>query len=127
MSVAVDDAAGSAKTISNDITSVQWTQPSEVQDITGVDLSAMERLSLLADFTVTLQGVTNFTADKSHDVFKNVGCTMVTRTVTLTHSGQILANEVLFNDYEMQRAANGARTWQAPGQLNSTIVPVWTT
>lgn len=126
MTVAVDDAAGTARTISNDITNLGWTMPSGVQDTTGVNSSGAERLLLLADFTITLGGVTNFTAANSHDVFKEVGVSSVTRTVTLTHSGQILANEVLFGSYEMQRPADGSRIWSANGELNSTVVPVWT-
>lgn len=125
--VAVDDAGGSARTISNDITNLSWSMPSEVQDITGVNSSGMERLLLLADFTLTLTGVFNFAANMSHDVFKAVNLTSVTRTVTLTHSAQILANEVLFNDYNLARSDVGALTWTAPGELNSTTVPAWTT
>ena len=127
LTVAVDDHGGSARTISNDIVSLNWTMPSGVQEITGVNNSGMERLLLIADFSVTLEGVTNFSADNSHDVFKTVNLTSVVRTVTLTHSGQILANEVMFNDYDMHRNADGSRTWTAPGELSSTTVPVWTT
>ena len=124
---AIDDAGGSARTISNDITNIQWTMPSEVQDITGVNSSGTERLLLLAEFTLTLNGVFNSAANQSHDVFKAVNVSSVTRTATLTHSAQILANEVFFNDYVLTRTDNGALTWAAPGELNSTTVPVWTT
>lgn len=127
LTVAVDDAGGNARTISNDITNLDWSMPSEFQDITGVNSSGMERLHLLADLSLTLTGVFNPTANMSHDVFKAVNLTSVTRTVTITHSAQILTNELLFNDYVVQRAANAALTWQAPAQLNSTSVPAWTT
>ena len=59
MAVAVDDAAGSAKTISNDILSVSIGTPRGVQDITGIDKSAIERLLLLAHGSITLNGVFN--------------------------------------------------------------------
>lgn len=124
--VKVDDAGGSLQTISNDITNLEWTMPSEVQDMTGVNSSGMERLILLADFTVTLTGVVNSAANQQHDVFKAVNVSSVTRTVSLTHSGQTLSNEVLFNDYAWARGPNGSLTWNAPGELNSTTVPVWT-
>ena|SRR3990167_17341 len=127
MTVAVDDAGGTARTISNDITNLQWTMPSDVQDVTGVNSSGMERLLLLADFTVTLNGVTNFAANQSHDVLKDVGVSSVTRTVTLTHSGQILETEDLINEYVVQRPADGSRIWSASGVLNETVVPAWTT
>ena len=50
VSVAIDDSGGSARTISNDITGLSWSIPRAVQDVTGVDKAAIERLLLLADF-----------------------------------------------------------------------------
>jgi len=90
-----------------------------------VDKSAMERLLLLADFSITLNGVFNDAANMSHDVFKTVPSTSVARTVTLTVSGQTLPNEVLFTDYQLKRAANGALTFTAPGVLADGTVPTW--
>ena len=123
--VAVDDSAGAVKTLSNDITNFEFATPRGVQDTTGVDKSAMERLLLLADFSVTFNGVFNDAADFSHAVFKTVPSTSVARTVTLTHSGQVLAGELLFTDYALTRANDGALTWTAPGVLQSGTVPTW--
>jgi hypothetical protein len=125
MSVAVDDSAGAAKTISNDITNLEFSTPRAVQDVTGIDKSAMERLLLLADFSVTLNGVFNDAADFSHAVFKTVPSTSVARTVTIAHSGQTLANECLFTDYALSRAQSGELTWSAPGVLSNGTVPTW--
>ena len=121
----IDDAAGDAQAIINDFTTLDFATPRGVQDVTGLDSDAMERLLLLADFTITLGGVFNDTADKSHDVFKTVPSTSVTRTVTLTVSGKTLPNETLFTDYAISRAADGSMTFSAPGVLNSTTVPTW--
>ncbi len=124
-SVAVDDAAASPQTISNDITNLAFATPRGVQDVTGVDKSAMERLLLLADFSVTLNGVFNDAANMSHAVLKTVPSTSVQRTVTLAISGQTLANECLFSDYALTRAADGAFTFTAPGVLANGSVPTW--
>lgn len=124
-SVIVDDAAAAAQTISNDVTNLAFATPRAVQDVTGVDKSAMERLLLLADFTVTLNGVFNDAANLSHAVLKTVPSTSVQRTVTLSISGQSLANECLFSDYSLTRAADGAFTWTAPGVLSNGAVPTW--
>lgn len=121
----VDTSAGAAKAIKNDITNLQFSTPRGVQDVTGIDKSAYERLLLLADFSVTLNGVFNDAADASHDVFKTVPSTSVARTVTLTVSGQTLANECLFTDYALTRAASGELTWSAPGVLADGTVPTW--
>lgn len=126
--VAVDDAAGpTAKTITNDVTDLQFSTPRGVQNATGVDSGANERILLLADFSFTLNGIFNDEADKSHAVFKTIGSTSVTRTVTLTHSGQVLEVESVLTDYQLQRAASGELTWSVPGAMNETTVPTWTT
>jgi hypothetical protein len=121
----VDDSAGAAKAIKNDVTSLPFTTPRGVQDVTGLDKSAFERLLLLADYTVTPAGVFNDAADFSHAVFKTVPSTSVNRTVTITVSGQTLANECLFTDYSLTRAAEGSLTWTAPGVLADGTVPTW--
>ena len=121
----VDDSSGSAKAIKNDITNFTFATPRGVQDVTGIDKSAYERLLLLADFSVNPTGVFNDAADQSHAVFKTVPSTSVARTVTLTISGQTLANEVLFTDYALTRGAEGSLTWTAPGVLADGTVPTW--
>jgi hypothetical protein len=121
----VDTSAGAAKDIRNDCTNLQFATPRTVQDVTGIDKSAIERLLLLADFSITLNGVFNDEADKSHDVFKTVPSTSVARTTTLVVSGQTLANEVLFTDYPITRAAGGELTWAVPGVLANGTVPTW--
>ncbi|WP_424891786.1 hypothetical protein [Streptomyces sp. XH2] len=122
----VDDSSGTARAIKNDVTHLQFATPRAVQDITGIDKSAMERLLLLADFSVTLNGVFNDAANQSHDVFKTVPSTSVTRTITLAVSGQTLANEVLFTDYPLTRSNSGELTWAVPGVLADGTVPTWT-
>lgn len=123
--VAVDDAAAAPQTISNDITSLTYGTPRGVQDVTGVDKSAIERLLLLADMTITLNGVFNDAANMSHIVFRTVPSTSVQRTTTLTISGQVLAAEMLYSDYSMARGTDGSMTWSAPGSLANGAVPTW--
>ena len=125
MSVAVDDSSGSARTISNDITSIDFATPRGVQDITGLDKSAIERLLLLADGSVTLNGVFNDASNMSHDVFKTVPSTSVARTVTIGISGKTLAMEMFFADYALSRSATGEMTWSTTGQLAGGAVPTW--
>jgi hypothetical protein len=127
MSVAIDDSGGTARTISNDITSLDWATPREVSDITGMDKSAFERLLLLADFTVSNSGVFNDASNMSHDVFKTVSSTSVARTTTITVSGQILPGELFYTDYSLSRGSGGELTWSAPGSLAGGVVPTWTT
>jgi hypothetical protein len=124
--LSVDDSAGTQRDIRNDITNFQMATPRAVQDVTGIDKSAMERLLLLADFSITLNGVFNDQATTgSHIVFRTVPSTSVLRTVTLVITGNTLANECLFTDYNLTRAASGELTWSAPGVLGDGTVPTW--
>lgn len=123
--LSVDASDTTVKAIKNDITNFNFSTPRGVQDITGVDKSGMERLLLLADFSITLNGTFNDATDMSHAVFKTVPSTSVIRTVTLVVSAQTLANECFFSDYALTRAADGSLTWVAPGQLGDGTVPSW--
>jgi hypothetical protein len=122
----VDDSSGSVEAIKNDVTDLQFSTPRGVQDVTGIDKSAYERLLLLADMQVTLNGVANFASSPSaHDVFKTVPSTSVNRTTTLVIGGKTLAGELLYTDYQLKRDASGALTWSAPGVLADGSVPTW--
>src|SRR5262249_49351406 len=50
--LSVDDSSGTPVVIKNDVTNLQFATPRGVQDVTGVDKSAIERLLLLADFSI---------------------------------------------------------------------------
>lgn len=121
----VDDSSGAVKTIKNDITNLAFSTPRGVQDVTGIDKSAYERLLLLADCSITLNGVFNDAADQAHAVFKTVPSTSVARTTTLVISGQTLAPEILYTDYPLTRAASGELTFAVPGVLADGTVPTW--
>lgn len=123
--LSVDDAGGVVRDIRNDITSFDFATPRDVQEVTGVDKSAMERLLLLADFSINLNGVFNPDVNLSHDVLKTVPSTSVQRTVTLTIGGKTLANETLFTDYALNRGEKGELTWKAPGVLANGQIPTW--
>lgn len=131
-SVTVDDAAGAGKDISNDITSFNISTPRGVQDITGLDKSAVERILLRADGNISMNGVYNAsTADKSHDVFKTVPTqsgtgTGSTRTVVIVYPGtKTLTMECVLTDYQVSMGADGSLTWTVPGSLASGTAPTW--
>lgn len=122
----MDDSSGTPEAIKNDVTNLTFSTPRGVQDVTGVDKSAHERLLLLADMSVTLNGVFNpATSPSSHDVFSTVSSTAVNRTTTLTVAAKTLAGELLYTDYALTRAAGGELTWSAPGVLADGSVPTW--
>ena len=93
--IIVQDSSAEANTITNDVTNYQFSTPRAVQDTTGVDKSANERLLLLADYSVTLNGVFNSaTANMSHDTFKTISSTSVNRTVEIDPIGTTTGRSV---------------------------------
>lgn len=96
-----------------------------MQDITGVDKSAKETLLLLADCTMTGNGVFNPAAGMSHAVFSTIPSTTVPRLVTVVINGKTLAPTLNLTDYSLTRAAAGEFTWSVPGVLQSGQVPTW--
>lgn len=122
----IDDSAGTLRAIINDVTSLQFATPRGVQDTTGLDKSAMERLLLLADFSATLTGVFNDAATTgAHTVLKTVPSTSVVRTFSLGVSGQTLSNEVIASDFSYNRAQSGELIWTCPLALADGAVPTW--
>jgi hypothetical protein len=121
--LSLDDAGGTPRDIRNDVTNFDFSTPYASQEVTGVDKSAMERLALLADFSGTLNGVFNPSANLSHAVLS--GDLRVARTLSLTVSGKSLPNEVLIGEYGLTRAAGGEFTWQAPFSLSDGTTPTW--
>lgn len=121
----LDNSSGVAKAIINDVTNLQFATPRGVQDVTGIDKSAIERLLLLADFSCTLNGVFDDGTDVAHETLKTVPSSSAQRTLTLVISGQTLANEVIVTDYNLTRAATGEFTWSAPCVLANGTVPTW--
>jgi hypothetical protein len=121
----IDDSGGNARDLRSSTFNLDWTMPRGVQDITTLAESAMARLLLLADFSGTCAGGFDDGSNLAHDVFKTVSSTSVERTMTITISGQTLANEVILTDYAQTRAQSGEFTWSVPFQLASGVVPTW--
>ena len=129
MTVTCDDSGGTGRAISNDVTNVAISMPSPVQDITGVNSTGMERLLLLADLQLTLNGVFNDAATTgAHTVlsnFRTLAAAQVGRTTSIVVSGDTLAEEILFTDYALTRAADGSLTWSAPGSMSDGTLGGW--
>jgi hypothetical protein len=123
--LSVDDSGGTPRDIRDDVTNFQMAMPQAVQDVTGVDKFAMERLPLLADFSASLSFVFDDATNKIHDVFSDAN-TGVSRTTTFAHSGNTMAVECLATDYALTRGQDGAFTGTVPLVLANGVLPAWT-
>lgn len=123
----VEDVSASAKDLRNDTNSLQFATPLAVQDVTGIDKSAFERLTLLADMSITLTGAAlNPDAAKSHAVLANVTNRRTPRATVIAIAGQTLTATILYTDYSLNRGADGSLPWTSPGVLSNGTVPAWT-
>lgn len=123
----VDNSSGTPVDVSNDLTNFSFSTPIAVQDVTGIDKFANERLLLLADGSVTLAGV--FNTATSHPVFSDVASTRVTRTVKIqpiNAAVPYLSMEMLLTDYQLTRSNSGELTFSVPGALQDGTAPTWT-
>jgi hypothetical protein len=111
--------------IRNDIRSLDIATPREVQDVTGIDKSAIERIFLLADGSVDMNGVFNDAASKSHVTLKGVATASASVAVAINVSGQTLSMNMLQTDYALSRGDDGAFTWKAPFVLADGTAPAW--
>ena len=124
--LSVDDSGGTARAISNDVLSLSVSTPRSMQDVTGIDKSAMERLLTLVDGKMDYAVVFNDTANTgSHNVLKTVPSSAVNRTHTYAVQGVTLAMEMVIGDYPLSRAADGALTASISAQLADGAVPTW--
>jgi hypothetical protein len=122
---AVDDATGTPQDLKNDFLSVDVSTPRATFDVTGLDKYAMERLLGLADATVGGEMAFNPAADMGHAVFRTMSSTSVPRTVSLAHSSQTLAMEMLPTTYDLSRGSDGKLTSKVELLLQDGTAPTW--
>ncbi len=109
--------------ISNDITSFNVDTPYGVQDVTGIDKSAMERLLLRADCSGTLSGVFNTAASMSHATLKSPG----EKTFVIVYPGPAtLTFTAVTTDYALTTGADGSLTWSVNWSLSIGTAAAWT-
>lgn len=124
-----DDGSGSLQNISTGVLSFDISTPRGNADITGLDKSAIERILLLADGTVTINMQFDPTATTgTHTVFRTASSTSQTRTVTILVNSTptaTLTMEMICTDYSLSRGADGNLTSTATLMLQSGTAPVW--
>jgi hypothetical protein len=123
--LSLDDGGGTPTDIKNDVTDLDIATPRAVQDVTGIDKLAFERILLLADASVTLNGVFDPAASKAHAVLSTASSSNQVRTFASTISTKSLNMEMLLTDYPIKRAASGELTWACPLVLADGTVPTW--
>jgi hypothetical protein len=127
--VVVADDTDTNQTISDDVTEFGMSTPRAVQDITGVDVFAHQRLLLLADCSFSLKLVFNNAANMGHMVLSTMSSTSVLRSVQVTPTASTkpyLGANCYVSTYDVARAAGGELTTSAELMLGDGNTPTWT-
>ena len=127
MTASIDDGSGAAQVITGDITDLSMDVSRAVQEITDISLGGIERLLLLGDLSMTLNGVFNDAANRAHTVFKTIPSQAADqlRAISIAISGQTLTAETFALNYALTRAPGGEFTWTVPFVNGDGIVPSW--
>lgn len=124
--LSIDDSTGTARAVTNDVRDVSISTPKAHQDVTGLDKSAIERIQLLTDGMIDVNGIFNDAATTGlFTVLKTIPSTSVQRAAAFAVSGQTLTMEMMFNDMRLSRAAGGELTIATHGELADGSLPTW--
>ncbi len=110
--------------IGGDIGSLTLSTPYGVQDVTGIDKSAFERLLLRADAQLTLNFFFNPAASQSHAALKTPGSKAV--VIVFANSAATATFTAVQSDYSLALGDDGSLTGSAPLQLSSGTAVAWT-
>ena len=109
--------------ISNDVLSFSFDTPYGVQEITGMDKSAVERLLLRADCTGSLTFAFNVDASRSHATLKTPG----SKSFVINFGGVATATfTAVTTNYALSPGADGSITGGCNWQLSSGTAVAWT-
>ncbi len=130
----LDDAAGTPRDLSADIFDFSGDTTRGQWDITALQDTGMRRLLLLADCQMTVTGVINTDADKTHDVFKTVPSDVSTMTRSLilalppaTSGAPEFTSEMSVHTYSPRRQQNGQMGFTSNMNNANGSAPAWGT
>lgn len=122
MTITLDDSGGSGVNISNDVGTITHKTSRGEQDVTGANVSAMERLQLLEDSEFTLGG-NGLPSSTTRAVFQNMANT---RTLVFDYADSATATvEVYIFDYSINRGQDGGMSWSATLKLANGTALAW--
>ncbi len=112
--------------IANDITNFDIDVSYALDDTTGIDKSAHERLALLGDTKVTLVGKLNNSSNRIHPALS--GTQSAAKQIIITPpggAGTVMTFTGICSDYKLTRPTSGAGNISANIELSNGTVGAW--
>lgn len=127
MAMTLQDSGAVARTISNDVGDLTSTISFGMQDDTGIDKSAIERLALLLDWKLSVKGFHNNTATTGIHPVVSTGQTTARQTVITFPggAGATLTATGLIDSYAITRAQSAALTNTFNMSLSNGTAAAW--
>jgi hypothetical protein len=110
--------------IAGDIESLSLSTPYGVQDITGLDKSALERLLLRADAQLTVNAFFNATASQSHASLKTPGSKAI--VIAFANAAATATFTAVQTTCTWDLGADGALKMSATFDLSNGTAVAWT-
>jgi hypothetical protein len=112
--------------ISNDLTSFSIGAPTNMIDVSGLDVEGFERLAGRKDTNIQLSGVVSDDADGFHANFSPASSSQVTGTLVITFAaGPVYTVEVIANGYDVAVANDLALTGSVTLTMFDGTPGVW--
>ena len=126
VTLTLQDSGAVARDLSNDIADINLDLPVALQDVTGLDKSAHERLALLADTKLTGNGFHNNSANRIHPVLSTGQTTPRQAVITYPGgAGSVMTFTGLIDSYQVKRSNAGALTNSFTLTLSNGTVGAW--
>lgn len=111
---------------SNDVTSMTIGSPTNMIDVSGLDVEGFERLSGRKDTQIQISGVVSSDASGFHEVFSPASAAQVDGSLVITFAaGPVLTVTVIANGYDVAVGNDLALTASTTLQMFDGTPAVW--
>lgn len=121
-SFSIDDTTGSPVTFSNDVGTVNLDITQAVQDVSGLDVTGTERITLRGDWTASFTG---FMSDPATNVIAVFGDIRNARTLVVTYPSRTFTGECVITSFGDAVQQDGSDGWTASASSSDGVFPTF--
>lgn len=119
-SFTIDDPSGAPVTFSNEVGTVNLDISQALQDVSGLDVTGTERISLRGDWSASFTGFWG-----NSDVVAVFGDIRNQRTLTVAYPGRTFTGELVLSKFGDAIGQDGSDGWSAEGSSADGTFPTF--